>query len=59
MSARTIAAYSYAALLVCAAAHAQDAYPVKPVRLVVPAVGGGSDIVARIMAPKLSEAWGH
>ncbi|MES2563616.1 MAG: tripartite tricarboxylate transporter substrate binding protein [Pseudomonadota bacterium] len=59
MSARFIAAYSCAALLVCFAAHAQDSYPAKPVRLVVPAAGGGSDIVARIIAPKLSEALGQ
>ena len=42
-----------------ASAFAQDAYPTKPVRLIVPAAGGGSDLVARIIAPKLSEAFGH
>lgn len=36
------------------------AFPVKPVRVVVPlAVGGGSDIVARIAAQALSELWGQ
>jgi tripartite-type tricarboxylate transporter receptor subunit TctC len=41
------------------AAHAQ-AYPVKPIRLVVPlAPGGGNDALARFMAKQLGEALGQ
>ncbi len=41
------------------AASARD-YPVKPVRIIEPfGPGGGPDLLARALAPKLSELWGQ
>ena len=39
---------------------AQDAWPSRPVRIVVPyTTGGGIDVVARLLGQKLGEAWGQ
>jgi len=43
-------------------AHAQTAkdFPSRPVRIIVPqAAGSGVDLTARVVAQKLTEAWGH
>ena len=46
-------------LLFAATADAQS-YPVKPIRLIVPFTpGGDTDVVARLIAPKLGEALGQ
>lgn len=43
----------------CAKGELRD-YPVKPVRLIEPfGAGGGPDVIARALAPKLSELWGQ
>jgi len=48
-----------AALLVMGAAQAQD-YPTRPITLVVPyAAGGGNDVMARIVAEKMSRTLGQ
>jgi tripartite-type tricarboxylate transporter receptor subunit TctC len=41
-------------------AHAQESYPVKPVRMIVPyAPGGPIDVWGRILAQELTKAFGH
>jgi tripartite-type tricarboxylate transporter receptor subunit TctC len=59
ITAATTAVMLCAALFFTLVAQAQDAYPVKPVRFVVPyPPGGSSDVMARVLAHKLSESLG-
>src|SRR5687768_560821 len=49
-----------AGVLIASAAQAQDAYPNRPIRLVLPfAAGGGTDVLARIIAQKMSAGLGQ
>jgi tripartite-type tricarboxylate transporter receptor subunit TctC len=55
-----LAAISCAALLGTAAPVSAQSYPAKPIRFILPfAPGGGTDIVGRIIAQKLSEQLGQ
>lgn len=48
-----------APLLAGSAVHAQQKYPTKPIRVIVPFVpGGASDVVARVMTQKLADGFG-
>jgi tripartite-type tricarboxylate transporter receptor subunit TctC len=56
----TLAVGITAALLAPPALAAETGYPTRPIRMLVPfAPGGGADTLARIMAPRLSEAMGQ
>jgi tripartite-type tricarboxylate transporter receptor subunit TctC len=56
----SIFAFGLALGVAACAAHAQPAYPVKPVRFIVPFPAGGPlDIVARVLAQDLNRSWGQ
>ena len=55
-----VALAALAALLPSDAAPAQETYPDRPVRIVVPyPAGGGTDTLARLLADQLSRQWGQ
>lgn len=55
---RLIATTGVALALLAPAAHAQ--YPDRPIRILIPFTpGGGTDILARILGQKFTEAWGQ
>jgi tripartite-type tricarboxylate transporter receptor subunit TctC len=55
-----LAALSIVTVLFGAAAQAQDDFPNRPIRIIVPqAAGSGVDLQARALAQKMGELWGH
>lgn len=62
MTLRMMAAAAFALFVATqsTAAIAADAYPIRPITMIVPAPpGGGADILARVIGQRLSEAWGQ
>ncbi len=51
--------FAFVSVLLCTGVFAQS-YPVRPIRIIVPfPPGGTSDILARLIGPKLTEKWGQ
>jgi tripartite-type tricarboxylate transporter receptor subunit TctC len=60
MSIRHTFAALIAVCVVGSGAAAAQNYPVKPVRIVIGlSAGGGTDVLTRVIAQRLNEAWGH
>ncbi len=60
MTSRFLAWIFACVLIVPSAAWSQPAYPTKPIRLVVPfAVGGGTDIISRLIGARMTEVLGQ
>src|SRR3954462_2713683 len=54
----TLTAVAFFASVSANTAVAADSYPSRPIRIIVPSPpGGGNDIMARIAAQRLNEAW--
>ena len=57
---RPLCAFLVAALAAIAGTAGAQTYPNKPIRIIVPyAAGGTSDILARQIGPRITEAWGQ
>ena len=60
MKIRVMAGCLIATMAVCTPLQAQDNYPTKPIRMIVAfAVGGTTDIVARMLSAKMTESLGQ
>jgi len=56
----SLAALTLCTIVASGAAAQGEKFPNRPVRIVVPSTpGGGLDVMARIMAPQLTERWGE
>jgi tripartite-type tricarboxylate transporter receptor subunit TctC len=57
---RLLALLAGATITSASAVHAQDTYPNRPIRIVVPtAAGGSSDTASRLMGNELTKRWGR